>query len=93
MEKSNKNITISNGVPHTNGLGRVPRPSRELQPPTHSLLTGLKGGDYARLALCTGCGFVFGLAAEKARGMTVHIALDVAIHVYISLSSCSRVIP
>lgn len=79
MEKSNENITISNGVPHTNGLGRVPRPARDLQPPTHSLLTGLKGGDYARLAICTGCGFVFGLAAEKARGTSVDVSLDVAI--------------
>lgn len=79
MEKSNEDITISNGVPHANGLGRVPRAPRELQPATHSILTGLKGGDYARLAMCTGCGFVFGIAAEKARGRSVDVAFDVAI--------------
>ena len=32
---------------------------------------GLNVGDYVRLLVCSGCGFVFGIAAEKARGLQV----------------------
>ena len=31
-------------------------------------LLDLNVRDYVRLLVCTGCGFVFGIAAEKARG-------------------------
>ena len=31
------------------------------------VVVGLKGSDYLKLLVCSGCGFVFGVAAEKAR--------------------------
>ena len=41
------------------------------------LLLGLNGSDYVRLLVCSGCGFVFGIAAEKARGSGCVEALHV----------------
>ena len=44
------------------------------------LLLGLNGSDYVRLLVCSGCGFVFGIAAEKARGRPLTGCVE-ALHV------------
>ena len=71
MEQLNGSVTKrqnghSNGK--TVGLSNGGLATEESYAPEAAGVPGLSGRDYVTLAVCTGCGFVFGIAAEKARG-------------------------
>ena len=70
-EKKSNGFNLSNGAALANDLEKEAE-SSSVSVHAHSPLTastGLTGGDYVTLTMCSGCGFVFGIAAEKARGI------------------------
>ena len=60
-----------NGFKSENGAGlaAAPKPREAAKFDTRLPTVGLNTSDYARLLVCSGCGFIFGIAAEKARSM------------------------
>ena len=62
-----------NGRAHSNGLSTrrehdLPFESPAVPAGKSSLSSALSGRDYVVLAVCVGCGFAFGIAAEKGKG-------------------------
>ena len=64
MEELKKPRQTSDGAAYTNGSCLAVHARTN----TDSLQVGvLKGSDYLKLGVCSACGFVFGVAAEKSR--------------------------